>query len=167
MMNARLSQIYYDPDNPASYGGANALARVSGVPLKDVQQWLKSQSTYSLHKPARKRYLTRQYRTSGMHHLWQTDLSDLQAFTDKNDGYRYILCVIDVFSRKARANGIKSKRTPDVQEAFEAMFRRTLAYPLALQSDHSTEFESRAMATFFETRGIHQYSVKSQFKASL
>src|SRR5271163_4918561 len=166
-MNARLSRIYYDPDNPASYGGANALSHASGVSLKDVQQWLKSQSTYSLHKPARKRYLTRQYRSSGMHHLWQTDLSDLQAFVDKNDGYRYILCVIDVFSRKAWANGIRSKRAPDVQEAFQDIFRRALAYPLSLQSDQGTEFESRAMAPFFEARRIHQYSVKSQFKASL
>src|SRR5271167_2894922 len=166
-MNARLSRIYYDPDNPASYGGANALSRASGVPLKDVQQWLKGQSTYSLHKPARKRYLTRQYRSSGMHHLWQTNLSDLQPFVVKNDVYRYILCVIDVFSRKAWANGIKSKRAPDVQEAFKQIFRRALAYPLAIQSDQGTEFQSRAMQPFFNERGIKQYSVKSQFKASL
>src|SRR5271167_1069574 len=128
-MEELLSQIYYDPDNPASYGGANALARASGVPLKDVQQWLKGQSTYSLHKPARRRFMTRRYRTSGMNHLWQCDLSDLQAFVDKNDGYRYILCVIDVFSRKAWANSIKSKRAPDVQEAFQDIFQRALAYP--------------------------------------
>jgi len=54
-----------------------------------------------------------------------------------------------------------------VQEAFKQIFRRALAYPLMVQSDQGTEFESRAMQPFFNERGIKQYSVKSQFKASL
>ena len=36
MAEELLKQIYYDPNNPASYGGAGALARVSGLPLKRV-----------------------------------------------------------------------------------------------------------------------------------
>ena len=96
-----LKQIYYDPNHPAGFGGASALARASGIKLKDVEKWLKSQSTYSLHKPARRRYSTRHYRISGMNHLWQADLADMQPYANQNDGYRYILCVIDAFSRKA------------------------------------------------------------------
>ena len=36
MAEELLKQIYYDPNNPASYGGAGALARVSGLPLKST-----------------------------------------------------------------------------------------------------------------------------------
>ena len=162
-----LKQIYYDANHPAGFGGANALARASGIKLKDVEKWLKSQSTYSLHKPARRRYSTRHYRISGMNHLWQADLADMQPYANQNDGYRYILCVIDAFSRKAWANGIKSKRAPDVQEAFEQIFDRAGARPFDIQSDEGLEFESRAMQTYFGEQNIKQYSVKSQFKASL
>src|SRR5277367_3143418 len=73
-----LKQIYYDQNHPAGFGGVNALARASGIKLKDVEKWLKSQSTYSLHKPARRRYSTRHYRISGINHLWQADLADMQ-----------------------------------------------------------------------------------------
>src|SRR5277367_6076597 len=82
-----LKQIYYDPNHPAGFGGANALARASGIKLKDVEKLLKSQSTYSLHKPARRRYSTRHYRISGMNHLWQADLADMQPYANQNDGY--------------------------------------------------------------------------------
>ena len=165
--NDLLTQIYYDPQNPAGYGGANALARVSGVKLKKVQEWLKGQSAYTLHKPARKRNTTRPYRTSGIHHLWQADLADMQPYANQNDGYRYILCVIDVFSRKAWAQGIKSKRAPDVQAAFDVIFNDANATPMAIQTDQGFEFESAAMRPYFRARNIKQYSVKSQFKASV
>ena len=36
-----------------------------------------------------------------------------------------------------------------------------------MQSDQGLEFKSRAMKAYFASRGITQYSVKSQFKASL
>ena len=39
--------------------------------------------------------------------------------------------------------------------------------PLQVQSDQGMEFECRAMKVYFASRGITQYSVKSQFKASL
>ena len=165
--NEILSQIYYDPQNPAGFGGANALARVSGVKLKNVQRWLRGQSAYSLHKPARKRYTTRPYRTSGMQQLWQADLAEMQPYANQNDGYRYILCVIDVFSRKAWAQGIKSKRAPDVQAAFDVIFNDVNIIPVAIQTDQGSEFESAAMRAYFQARGIKQYSVKSQFKASV
>ena len=109
-MDGILNQIYYDPQHPAGYGGANALSRVSGIPLKQVQEWLKSQSAYTLHKPARKRYLTRPYRVSGINHLWQVDLADMQPYANQNEGYKYILTVIDVFSKRGWARPVRSKK---------------------------------------------------------
>ena len=37
-----LKQIYYDPNHPAGFSGVNALARASGIILKDVGKWLES-----------------------------------------------------------------------------------------------------------------------------
>ena len=85
-MEAILKQIYYDPNHPAAYGGATRLARAARLPLKKVQEWLKSQSSYTLHKPARKRYKTRRYITSGINHQWQADLVDMQVESAHNDG---------------------------------------------------------------------------------
>src|SRR2546428_14120488 len=109
-----LSEIYYNPSNPAGYGGVSALSKESGIALKSVEEWLKKQSAYTLHKPARKRYMTRPYRTSGINHLWQVDLADMQPYAKDNDGYRYIMTVIDVFSRKGWAEPIKTKKFVDV-----------------------------------------------------
>src|SRR5579862_162023 len=164
-MDGILNQIYYDPQHPAGYGGANALSRVFGIPLKQVQEWLKSQSAYTVHKPARKRYLTRPYRVSGINHLWQVDLADMQPYANQDEGYKYILTVIDVFSWRGWARPVKSKKAQDIIPKFEDIFRDSK--PLQVQSDEGMEFESNAMKQFWAANEMEQYSVKSQFKASI
>src|SRR5277367_6354923 len=60
--------------------------------IKGCEKIVKSQSTYSLHKPARRRYSTRHYQISGTNHLWQADLAAMQPYANQNDGYN-ISCV--------------------------------------------------------------------------
>ena len=164
-MDERLKAIYYDPSHPAGYAGAFVLAKAAGTDLKTVQKWLQGHSTYTLHKPARKRYGSRRYRMSGMDHQWQADLVDMQAYAKENDGYNHILTVIDMFSRYAWAEPIKSKVATNVQQAFERIFQDRK--PFKIQTDQGMEFESRAMKEWWARHGIEQFSVKSQFKAAM
>ena len=170
-MNGRnstiLKRIYYDPNHPASFGGASRLAVAAKLPLKVVQEWLKSQSSYTLHKPARKQgYKTRKYLTSGIDHQWQADLVDMQMEGPHNDGYKYILVVIDIFSRYAWAEPVKTKSPQHVKPAFEKIFAKGRK-PFKIQTDQGLEFESKTMKDFFASHGIEQFSVKSQFKAAI
>lgn len=57
-VHSLLEQIYYDPGHPGSYGGVHKLwreAKKNEPKLKkdDVEEWLASQDTYTLHKPVR------------------------------------------------------------------------------------------------------------------
>ena len=162
-----LKKIYYDASHPAGFGGAGRLAAAAKLPIKTVREWLKSQSTYTLHKPARKSgYKTRKYLTSGIDHQWQADLVDMQMEGLDNDGYKYILVVIDIFSRYAWAEPVKTKSPKDVKPAFEKIFAMGRK-PFKIQTDQGLEFESKTMKDFFTSHGIEQFSVKSQFKAAI
>src|SRR5271163_2937345 len=98
MGEARLKEMYYDPSHPAAFGGVARLSEATGLSRKAVKAWLQGQSTYTLHKRARVRYGSRKYHVSGMDHQWQIDQVDMQAYASDNDGYKYILTVIDMFS---------------------------------------------------------------------
>jgi len=164
----KLEAIYYDPNHPAAYGGIGKLSKAASLPVKVVTDWLKSQPTYTLHKPARRQgYKTRKYFTSGIDHQWQCDLMDMQAEAKFNDGYKYILTVIDLFSRQAWAQPVMTKSPIHVKPAFEKIFTSTGRKPLKIQSDQGLEFESKTMKDFFQSHKIIQFSVKSQFKAAI
>ena len=54
----------------------------------------------------------------GIDQQWQIDLADMQKF---NDGYRYLLVCIDVFSKYAWVVPLKNKTGPSLVNAFKVI----------------------------------------------
>jgi virulence-associated protein VapD len=154
-------KIYYDPSHPGSFGGEKRLQRAVGK--KSVTQWLQKQRAYSLHKPARKKYATRPTLTSHHGAQFQADLNDMQTYQD--GGNRYILTVIDVFSRYAWARPLKSKTGEEVKKAFQDIFKEVT--PHHLQTDDGTEYLNKTLQSYLKSKKVNHFTVKSQFKASL
>ena len=96
-----MNEVYYDASNVGGYGGVQKLSQATASTIPETQTWLRGQRTYSLHKPARKRYATRPYKTAGIDQQWQADLVEMIPYERENDGYRYLLTIIDLFSRYA------------------------------------------------------------------
>ena len=140
-----LESLYYNVSSPAAYGGVAALVKASHLSRKVVLDWLRAQDAYTLHKPA-KRHLkqTSTVNVGGIDHVWQADLVDMQAYSTKNEGYRYILTVIDVFSKYGWAEAIKSKTDKDIQEAFNYIFNHLDGHhkPFKVMTDLGLEFIS-------------------------
>ena len=123
-------------------------------------------SIYSSQTGSQTQYKTRKYYTSGIDHQWQADLVDMQQEGVQNEGFKYILTVIDLFSRYAWAEALRTKSPLHVKPAFEAIFSKGRK-PMKLQTDQGTEFEAKSMQEFFKAHNIHHFSVKSQFKAAV
>lgn len=171
-----MEKIYYNLLHPASYGGINtltsALAQQTKTPSRSAKQWLQTQRPYTLHRPARRKFPVRKTRTSQFAMQFQADLNDMIAHSRVNKGFRYILTVIDVFSRFAWAAPLKTKTGQELVRAFEKIFANkrptTLtAIPHYLQTDQGKEFENRVFQSFLRRHGVVHFSVKSPFKASL
>lgn len=161
----KLAQVYYDPAHPAGFSGAQKLAKATGVPLKKVKVWLAGQRTYTLHKPLKKKYKRSPTLVAGIDHQWQADLSDLSSLAKKNDGYRYLLCVIDVFSKYAWVIPIKDKTGATLVKAFQKIKNRT---PLRLQTDKGTEFLNRKFQAYLKKKKIHFFVThNAETKASV
>ena len=165
-MNETLKTIYYDTKHPAGFSSIQNLAKASGFSRKQVQKWLKAQRTYTLHKQARKRYPTRKYLVHDIDDQWQADLADVSAISRHNNGNRFILTVIDIFSRYAWARPLKSNQGIGVAKAFKSIFNEG-RIPKRIQTDQGKEFENRHVKQLFERHDIELFSVKSAYKAAL
>ena len=82
---------------------------------------------------------------AGIDAQWQADLADMQAIARQNNGARYLLTVIDVFSKYAWVAPVKSKNAAAVTEAFNQMLNAAAPrHPNRLQTDNGKEFLTRA-----------------------
>lgn len=162
----RLSDVYYNIRNPAGYASIAKLSKATGVSQRKVKSWLKEQPAYTLHHQARKNYPTRAYIVHDIDEQWQADLAEVGLIADFNQGYRYILTVIDIFSRYAWARPLKSKRGEVVAEAFRNIFNEG-RIPKRIQTDQGREFENHHVRSLFRERDIELFSVKSAYKAAI
>ena len=165
-MSRKLKEVYYNPKHPAGFASIQKLSKATGVSVKKVKSWLKEQPTYTLHRQARKKYPTRHYIVHDIDEQWQADLAEVILIADKNQGYRYILTVIDIFSRYAWARPLRSKRGEEVANAFKDIFREG-RIPRRVQTDQGKEFENRHVRALFREHSIELFSVKSAYKAAL
>ena len=53
----------------------------------------------ALHKPINKNFKRRKVYSNFKDHIWVVDLADMSLISKFNDGIKYLLCVIDLFSR--------------------------------------------------------------------
>ena len=159
-----LRREYYNPSGIGGYGGVQRHVEQTS---KAARKWLRSQRVYTLHKPARKRFDTRPYKTPGIDYLWQADLAEFGNYSTINNGYNYMLTVIDVFSRYAWARPVRHKTGKLVMEAFRDILQTDNRKPRLLQTDQGKEFENAMFQGFLREQGIRFFTIKSQFKAAL
>ena len=88
---------------------------------KELKAWLKTQETYGIHKPARRRFKRPRVMVSGIGKQADVDLMDMTQLAEYNDGVRFVLLHIDDFSRYVRT--LHSKTGKEVAQALKSIFR--------------------------------------------
>ena len=109
------------------------------VKKEQVRDWLKEQTTYTLHKPLRRRFRKNRVIVYGIGHQWQVDPVDVQTMSFQNKGFKYLLTCIDIFSKHAWVVPLKDKKGATLVTAFQKILRGGRK-PYKLQSDKGTEF---------------------------
>jgi hypothetical protein len=166
-----LEAIYKDPKNPASFSSPYKLyqaakQRNKNITFKMVAQWLETKNSYTLHRKARKSFLRRKVIVSGVGIQYQADLLDFTPIQKENRGYRYLLTVIDCFSRKATAIPMKTKDKYASLQAIKKAFKK-MGTPQKLQTDRGSEFVAILVRKFLEENKILLFHSNSKLKASI
>ena len=91
-----------------------------------------------MHKPRKIRFPRRKTYWKGIAYLCQIYLVDVSNLSSYNDGMRYILTCINVFTKLAWAVLVRTKSGRDVAEAFEKNLSDGKCN--MVQSDKKTEF---------------------------
>jgi len=124
-----------------------------------------SQLAEELHKPAKKKFPTRKVLSDGIDHIWSADLVDMQWNSKENDDIKYLLNVIDVFSKYAWSIPLKDKTGNSIVKAFEKILEIRRRKPTKLWVDHGTEFYNRTFRKWLNEKDIDMYSTYNEGKA--
>ena len=120
-----------------------------------------------LHKPITRNFSKRSVISKGVDEIWAADLVGMQMFSKWNKGIKYLLMVIDVFSKYGWIKPPKDKKTETVSKAFDEMFKSSKRLPKMLWTDKGSEFISKHFKEFLKTKGIKLYHTENEEKSSV
>ncbi|XP_041356614.1 uncharacterized protein LOC121373884 [Gigantopelta aegis] len=167
-----LESIYYDVKHPGSYAGPSKLyqaVKAEGkfkIPLTRIKSWLKGQETYTMTHQVRRKFPRNTYVVEGLDSHWQSDLMNMVSLAKYNDGVRYLMVIIDLFSRYLWVLPLKSKTGNDVVETLTEFWKLESRKPKLFQSDSGSEYKNHKVKALLKSHGITQLFALNETKAS-
>ena len=104
----------------------------------------------------------------GIDEQWAVDLIEVINIAKCNRGYRYLLTVVDVFSKYTWVEPVKTKTGQDVTITFEKILKQSQGrQPQKLQTDDGKEFYNKHFRALMKLKNIHHFSTSGDSKASI
>ena len=110
-----------------------------------------------LHKPRKINFERRKVISNNIDHIWGIDLITMIKYSKQNKNYKYILTVIDFFSKYSWCYPLKSKKSEEIINSFKDIFKKSKRKPNFIQSDEGSEFTNNQTQTFFKNSNIKWY----------
>lgn len=118
-----------------------------------------------LHAPVRRRFPRRAVELKGLYDLYQADIVEMIPYARVNRGFRYIMTVINCFSKFAYALPMKTKTAGEVVKVLETVLRTNRMKHL--QTDNGKEYYNKQVRALLKKYGVNHYSTYTEMKASI
>ena len=92
------------------------------------------------HKPIIRNFKKRTVYSDFKDNIWGADLADMQLISKFNKGFRFLLCVIDIFSKYAWVVPLKDKKGVSIVNAFQKILKESNRKPNKIWVDKGSEF---------------------------
>ncbi len=168
-MDEKLREIYRKPN--VGLGGQEKLYRAAKQHLPDlnrkqVEEFLTGEESYTLHKPVRRNFERSRIFVRRIGQLWQMDLAQMDGLAHWNDVIKFLLVIIDCFSKQLSVAPMKDKTAASVAKRLDQILR-DVEPPECIQSDKGGEFMGAPVIKLLKDKGITFYQAQNEKKAAI
>ena len=156
-ISEKLNKLYTDPDFPTAYSG-------------NFRKFLMEKESLSRHKRRIFKFKRRKIKVNGPFTLIQADTIFYRNYSRQNNGFKYILAVVDCFSRKNWCRPMKTTTADEAARNLEDIIQSMAYTPSQFASDQGNEFNSKHPAIFntlIDKYGMLMFTLKGPHKASI
>ena len=118
-----------------------------------------------LHKPISRKFKKRKVYSTFKDNIWAADLADMQLLSRYNKGIRFLLCVIDIFSKYVWVVPLKDKKGISIVKAFQIILKQSNRKPNKIWVDKGSEFYNASFKKWLQDNYIVMYSTHNEGKS--
>ena len=120
-----------------------------------------------LHKPIIRKLKKRKVYSGFRDNIWGADLADMQLISKFNKGFRFLFCVIDIFSKYSQVVPLKDKKGISIVNAFAKILNKLGCKPNKIWADKGSEFYNNFFRKWLKDNDIEVYSIHNQGKSAV
>ena len=91
----------------------------------------------------------------------------MQLISKLNKGFRFLLCVIDIFSKYAWVVPLKDKKGISIVNAFQKILNYSMRRLNKIWVDKGSEFYNRSFKKWLKDNDIEMYSIHNEVKSAV
>jgi hypothetical protein len=165
-----LQQYYYKLKHPSAFSGPQKLHKLlekkyqNVFTLHFIKKWLKNQDSYSLSQEPRYKFRTARVLVSSIDEQYDADLTSVENLKKYNDGVRFLLFVIDIFSRYLWVKPLYDKTAKSILQSIKEIFAERK--PFKLRTDKGSEFNNRFLKKYLKESNVYYFTTQNTPKAN-
>ena len=115
-----------------------------------------------LHKPIAWKFKRQKVYVSPFDGTWCADLADMKVISKYNKGSRYLLCVIDIFSKYAWVVHLKDKKGTTTGNAFQSILNNPKRKPNKIWVDQGSKFYNNHFKKWLKDNDNYVFNIYSR-----
>ena len=97
--------------------------------------------------------------------VWGADLADMQLIRKFDKGFRFLLCVIDIFNKYAWIVPLKDKKDVSIADAFQKILDDSNRKPNKIWVDKGSQFYNNSFKKLLKDNDIEMHSIHNEGKS--
>ena len=110
----------------------------SGIKNENISN---KQLAEGLHKPIIRKFNKRKVHSAFIDKIWGADLADIQLIIKFNKWFRFLLCVIDIYSKYPWIIPLKDKKGTTITNVFQKILKDSNRRPNKIWVDKGSKFK--------------------------
>ena len=133
--------------------------KTENIPNQDLAE--------ELYKPIIRKWEKNESKLTFYRQYWVANPADMQLISKFNKGFRFLLCVIDIYSKYAWVIPLKDKQSGTITNPFQKVFKESYRKPNKTWVDKDSKFYDRSMKLWLEKNATEMVVVAEGFTGTL
>ena len=167
-----LTDLYYNLESPVGLSSADRIWKYiksstdRNISKKYIKEWLSKQDAYTLHRPSRKKFSRPRVISFYRNYQWDSDTANMVKFEKMNNGYKYFVVFIDIFTRYLYTKPLKTLQGEEMVQAMKSTFSESKSQPINIRTDKGSEYKNRYVKTYLKDIDVNHIFTSFETKAN-
>ncbi len=166
-LQERVLTAYETPGHPVAFSAPAKVASFFKISREKAKEILEHCEAYNLHREYKKPRAYNPFYVHSRREQVQADLIDIASLAEWNEGTRFLLLLIDIFTKKVWVYPLKNKRAVSMVEAMTSWLDSLDVAPRQLGTDRGLEFSNRLVQRLLAGKRVEWLPLGGSMKAAV